>query len=77
MAHQLHLGEWNAKDMHTEAEETTIWRDVIIDANRLILESAKIASYFRTPMITIGGNSTVVTRGAGLASAFKPCLRLL
>lgn len=22
MAHQLHPGEWNAKDMHTEAEET-------------------------------------------------------
>ena len=47
----------------------------ILLPNRLILGSAKIASYFRTPMITIGREQRHCDwRGEGLASAFKPHL---
>ena len=48
-----------------------------IHANRLILGFAKIASYFRTPVVTAGqAQRHCDLRGWGLASAFKPRLRL-
>ena len=49
-----------------------------IDANRLILGSAKIASFFRTAMFTIGREQHHwdLRGGGGLTSAFKPRLRL-
>ena len=46
-----------------------------IHANRLILGFEKIASYFRTLVLTARQERANLTRGGGLGFTFKLCLR--